>query len=209
MIQTKIKYKNKRNQSISKRFFNQENPEFNIFKELQSKEHLIFYPASVELFYNLEEEKADYYKGYIVMESPASIKHEMNFVKLITKIVTYVDEFNLGQVLGSRALVVFDSEHQFEPDIVFISKDNPGEFKEYEFLGIPDLVVEILSKSTRYYDLIQKNEIYQKYKVKEIIFIDNENMEKIVYCLKNSDYIKTILKQGESYTSLVLDGFVF
>jgi len=174
-----------------------------------TNEFLIFYESSINDFYKLEETKADYYQGFTVMNSPASFKHENTFADLFSSMRIYSENKKLGKVLGSRTLIIFDGKNRFEPDIVFISKDNPGEFKDVEFIGVPDLVVEILSKTSRQYDLILKNMIYQEHKVKEIIFVDLKNTEIIIFTLEKDDYKKIILRQNEEYISNVINGFVF
>jgi Uma2 family endonuclease len=170
----------------------------------KKKEYLLFVEGNLEQFYNLEEVKADYFNGFIIMNSPASIKHEEIFIDLVSKMHFHVREKQLGKVLGSNALIVLDDKYRFEPDIVFISSENAGIFTEFEFVGVPDMVVEILSKSTRNYDLYQKRAIYKQYQVKEIIFIDQLSGVKIIDSLDNETYIETIVKNGEVYESRVL-----
>jgi Uma2 family endonuclease len=170
-------------------------------------EFLIMYRASLDEFYCLEEEKADYLNGMIVINSPASIQHEDIFCSLIVKMRSYAQNNNLGKVLGSRALIVLGNDYRFEPDIVYISNKNKGEFKEFEFEGVPDLVIEILSKSTKKYDLNIKRPIYQEFRVKEIIFIDQETNEKVIDILNEDNiYNSYELKSDEIYELKSLPG---
>ncbi|RMH81607.1 MAG: Uma2 family endonuclease, partial [Calditrichaeota bacterium] len=133
-----------------------------------SGEFLFFVEGTVEDYYRLEEQKAEFLEeGIVVMHSPASIEHERIFGELHHNLYTVVNQKQLGEVLGSRATVVL-GEHRLEPDIVFIGKENPGKFTEMEFSGVPDAVIEIVSKTTREYDLKTKREIYRRHGVKEI-----------------------------------------
>jgi Uma2 family endonuclease len=137
-------------------------------------ETLTFIDGTEEEFYNIQERKADFFEGIIVMHSPASLQHEDTFVDLISLLHLHVRRYQLGKVLGSRSLIVFSPEHRFEPDILFIATSNTGDWHKEgrEFHGVPDVVIEILSKSTRRYDLNIKRMVYQEYGVREIVFVD-------------------------------------
>ena len=140
------------------------------------------------------------------MQSPASVKHERIFRNISTQFHNYVIKNNFGEVLGSRFTIAFDKDFRFEPDVVFISKDNKGIFAEYEFSGIPDLVIEIMSKTSKNYDLKTKREIYRQYKVKEIYFIDYIEKEVIIDILEEDKYGCLTLKFSEPFKSTVLKG---
>jgi Uma2 family endonuclease len=165
-------------------------------------EHLLFVEGSLDDFYAIEEQKADYIEGIIVMHSPASLPHEEIFGDIYTDLRQFVKSRKLGTVLGSRSLVAFSDTHRFEPDIMFIASTNSGVWTqgEREFRGVPDLVVEILSTSTRRYDLDVKRTLYQHYGVAEIVFIDQRERE-IVIDQHDDDtnaYTTTVLRGGES-----------
>lgn len=183
------------------------------FKSLApGEEYLLFLEATLKDFYALEEEKAEFLAdqtpgngGTLVMHSPASVKHERAFRDLLTEMHLFTKDKNSGEVLGSKVTVVL-SEHRFEPDIIFIAKDNPGKFSEIEFSGAPDLVVEIISQSTRAYDLKIKREIYRQHKIKEIYFIDYLSNTLLIDVLEGDAYVEHQLNEGE-FESRVLEGF--
>ncbi|MCF6149710.1 MAG: Uma2 family endonuclease [Candidatus Kuenenia sp.] len=161
----------------------------------------------MEDYYKIEEGKADYLiGGIIVMQSPASVEHERIFRNILTQFHNYGTKNDVGEVLGSRFTIAFNSDFRFEPDIVFISKDNKGFFAEYEFSGIPDLIMEIMSKTSKNYDLKTKREIYRKYKVKEIYFVDYVEKEAVIDILEDDKYDCFTLKFNEPFKSKVLKG---
>jgi len=195
-----IKYQNINNQNLM--FLNT----LSEFKNLNFNESLIFIPATLDEYYSLEEIKADYYEGNIVMNSPASYKHESIFMKISNKIFNFVEKNKIGEVLGSRFTIILGNHH-FEPDITFINKNNPGKFTENNFIGIPDLIIEIISKSTKKYDLVNKREVYREYKVKEIWFVDYSDEKLIIDYLENDNYITKELGIKEKIESRVLKRF--
>jgi Uma2 family endonuclease len=175
------------------------------FENLDFNESLIFVPATLEEYYNLEEIKADYYEGNIVM-SPASIQHERIIPRLIHNIYLFLDKKNIGELFGSKLTIVLGKYH-FEPDITFIGNENTGTFTENQFIGTPDLIIEIISKSTKKYDMVNKREIYRKYKVKEIWFVDYNDNKIIIDYLEEDSYITKEFNIKDKISSRVLEGF--
>ncbi len=170
------------------------------------QEYLLFLEGSLEDFYALDEQKAEYLDGgIVVMHSPASVQHEEIFMDLATKLKNRVDKKKTGKVFGSRLTVVL-GEHRFEPDIVFIAADNPGQFTELEFIGAPDMIIEIVSKTSRDYDLKTKREIYQQFRVKEIYFVDYTTGVVIADYLTEKGYTSHKIKKGV-IASKVVEGF--
>ncbi len=74
----------------------------------------------------------------------------------------YVEQRQLGKVLGSRATMHLAHCRKFEPDILFVRKERLELLKEKELEGAVDMVVEILSEWTRDYDLREKRQVYQE-----------------------------------------------
>jgi Uma2 family endonuclease len=95
-----------------------------------------------------------------------------------------------------------------QPDILFISKDRLNIIGEKNIERAPDLVIEILSESTAYRDLIQKKKLYSRVGVKEfwIVIPGEESIE--VYILKDNTFLlhRTYTK-NEILESPYLKGF--
>jgi len=178
-----------------------------VLRLIDKFEYILTFEGTLDDYYKIEEEKADYLKGgIIVIQSPASLEHERIFRYLLTQLHNYVTENNSGEVLGSRFTIAFGRDFRFEPDIVFISKGNKGILSEYEFSGTPDLIIEIMSKTSRSYDLQTKRDIYKQYKVKEIYFVDYIKKEVIIDILEGNKYGCLTFKFGEPFKSTVLKG---
>jgi len=81
-------------------------------------------------------------------------------------------EHGLGEVVGPVNVHVHD-ELVFEPDLVFIRADRFAIIDpEGDIHGVPDLVVEILSPSTRSYDRNLKRKHYLDAGVPEVWLVD-------------------------------------
>jgi Uma2 family endonuclease len=74
--------------------------------------------------------------------------------------------------------------------------------------GIPDLIIEILSPSTAYYDMIEKKEIYEKLGVKEYWIVDpkKESVEIFLNVNHCFELNQRIVKKGFA-KSYVMKGF--
>ena len=77
--------------------------------------------------------------------------------------------------------VYFEETETYQPDIIFISKDRLHIIERERIKGAPDLVIEILSPATAYYDLRKKFKIYEKHGVKEYWIVDPEDKSVIAY----------------------------
>lgn len=172
---------------------------------LNKQDSLITVAGSLEEFYSLEETKADFIDGYIHIQMGASVTHEFIFVELITLLNAFVKTRQLGKVFGSRLSVGMSGNYHPEPDIFFVAKENQGKFSNDRFNGIPDLVMEIISPSTRKLDLEEKRPLYQKNRVPEIYFIDFDKKVVIVDLLETVGYVSHTLHIGK-FASLVLPG---
>ena len=170
---------------------------------LNKHDSLITVAGSLDEFYALEETKADFVNGYIHIQMGASVIHERIFVELITSLNLFVKKDQLGKVFGSRLSVGLTSNYHPEPDIFFVANDNTGKYANDRFNGIPDLVIEIISPSTRKLDLEEKRPLYQNSLVPEIYFIDFEKKVVIIDLLENGNYVSHSLQIGK-FASRVL-----
>ncbi len=96
----------------------------------------------------------------------------------------------------------------YQPDIIFIAKEQEGIIGKTKIEGSPTMVIEILSPSTAYYDLRKKFRIYEKYGVKEYWIIDPELRKVEVYKHENVKY--GIFSEAESMGNIfsaTLKGF--
>jgi Uma2 family endonuclease len=106
------------------------------------------------------------------MTSPASYTHEDLFGFLYSVLRIYVSRKKLGIVRGSRTAIRFSTYDAPEPDIVFVSAAKQSIIQEQSIEGIPDLVVEIVSRSSRTLDYGDKKQLYARYGVPEYWLID-------------------------------------
>ena len=111
-------------------------------------------------------------------------------------------------VLNAPIDVYFEETETYQPDIIFISKDRLHIIKPERVKGAPDLVVEILSSSTAYYDLRKKFKIYEKHGVREYWIVDPESKNITIYENRTGKFVlaQEVEEKGK-VESKVLPGF--
>ena len=88
-------------------------------------------------------------------------------------------------MLYSPIDVYFSETETYQPDLVFIIKERLNIIGEQKIEGAPDVIMEILSPATAYYDLKAKMHVYEKSGVKEYWVVDP--MEKSIEIYENKD----------------------
>jgi Uma2 family endonuclease len=114
-------------------------------------------------------------EGELIMTPSPNTYHQAISRNLELVIFDHVEKNELGFAFDAPIDVYLDDNNAYQPDIIFISKENKSIIKEKGILGAPDLVIEILSPSTAYYDIKTKKIVYEKTGVKEYIIIDPIN----------------------------------
>jgi len=126
--------------------------------------------------YKLLPEGAPYQliEGELVMVPAPNTFHQAISLNIIKKLSPYVDKKMAGILLYSPVDIYLNEENVYQPDIIFISRERKDIVKDDGIHGAPDMVIEILSPSTAYYDMKKKFKIYEKFGVKEYWIVDPE-----------------------------------
>lgn len=94
-----------------------------------------------------------------------------------------------------------------QPDLMVICdlEDKLNE-KDY-YIGVPSLMVEILSESSRGKDAVKKLDLYMSTGVKEYWIVNPFNREVTLFLFENSDVLKnTTYKNNEIISSYIFEG---
>lgn len=99
-------------------------------------------------------------------------RHQVVAASLNRKLDQFVYQNRLGRALFAPLDFVFDKHNVAQPDLVFISNERSDLIGETYVSGAPDLVVEILSPSTRRTDELIKRSIYERFGALEYWLVD-------------------------------------
>jgi len=100
--------------------------------------------------------------------------HQRLLRKLSHLLDAYVTEHNLGEVFYAPLDVVLSPQDVVQPDLIFLSNERLSRLTEKNVQGAPDLVVEVISETTRRLDKKLKRNLYARYDVLEYWLVDPE-----------------------------------
>ncbi len=146
--------------------------------------------------------------GELIMSPSPAPYHQIISRRIEFELLKFVEEKKLGEVIDAPIDVYFSETETYQPDIIFISKERLHIIGEKKIEGAPDLVIEILSESTAYYDLRHKKNVYEKTGVKEYWIVDP--IEKSIEVYENTPkgfrLFMRIVEKG-TISSKLLEGF--
>ena len=128
--------------------------------------------------------------GEKIMSAMAFINHSGIIMRLSSRIFNYVDLNNCGYVFTDNVDVYLPDGNLFRPDLTVITAENADIINwKGAIRGVPDMVVEVLSRSTRKNDLTVKKDAYESNGVKEYWIIDPLAKTVDVYILRDGKFI--------------------
>jgi Uma2 family endonuclease len=110
--------------------------------------------------------------GELIMAAPPGIRHQEVAANIFNKLSPFVRKHKLGKVFHAPTDVYFSNHETFQPDILFIETKRLNIIEEECINGAPDVVFEILSPTTGYYDLAHKKNVYESSRVTEYWVVD-------------------------------------
>jgi Uma2 family endonuclease len=137
-----------------------------------------------------DDQRYELIEGELIIMTPAPVPyHQWLSQNLGFELKEFVKKNNLGKVFLAPCDVHLDEENVLQPDILFASNERAGIIGEKNIQGAPDLVIEVLSESNAYNDLVKKKKIYARFGVKEYWIVDPLEKNVDIYSLKDSVFI--------------------
>ena len=141
----------------------------------------------------------------IKMPAPSPL-HQAVQVALASFLFAFVMQRRLGRVYVSPLDIQFPGI-VVQPDIAYVSNERADVITDRRIVGAPDLVIEILSPSTRRHDLTTKREVYRLEGVRECWMIDLESRSATVWALVGNRYVEQRPDEQGQFASTILPGF--
>jgi Uma2 family endonuclease len=171
-------------------------------------------PISINEYFEIREssdELLEYIDGFVYMSPSPSTKHQRISGRLFIKFSMFLEkkpcevfhapfdiELKNEKMEGTKIVI---------PDLSIICEKSG--FTDARYVGVPNLIVEILSPSNQTHDLITKLNLYMDYGVKEY-WIVNPMLDSVtVYALNDEEmYVQHDMKtEIGRITSKFLPGF--
>lgn len=132
----------------------------------------------------------------LVMSPAPSDTHQKIVGKIFSKLLNHVESKELGEVRVAPYDVYLSRQNIYQPDIIFIANENMHKINEKGLLGVPDLIIEVLSPNSAKYDLEDKKEVYERYSVKEYWIVDPFTKQVTFFNLVNKEFSEVETKDG-------------
>jgi len=117
-------------------------------------------------------------------------------------LMKYLEAHPIGEIYDAPFDVYLSETDVFQPDLVFVAKENFGILTDAGVEGTPDCVIEILSPSNAYLDKKSKLRVYARTGVKELWIVDSETRRVQVYDLpQNAETPAAVHGEKDSFRS--------
>ena len=154
-------------------------------------------------------------KRYEIIEGDLSMtpapgpRHQAVQLRLGSLLLAYLDKHAVGRVFLSPIDLVLSMVDVVQPDLLFVGQSRSNIIAEKNIVGIPNLIVEILSPSSTTRDQEEKPNLYQRYGLPEYWIVDPDSQTIDVYLSAANRLDKVeILKAGEKLRSRQIPGLV-
>ncbi|MEK7871352.1 MAG: Uma2 family endonuclease [Nitrospirota bacterium] len=129
--------------------------------------------------------------GEHFMTPAPSTRHQRILENLLVAIKVFLKKNKLGEVYIAPTDVVLSDLDVVQPDLLFISSHRSSNITEKCIQGAPDLVVEIVSETTRKTDEVIKRKLYERYGVEEYWIVDPELETIKVFRMTGQGYVRS------------------
>lgn len=149
-------------------------------------------------------------RGTLYVTPPPIFDHQFSSCEFMFRLSAFVRERDLGLVLTSPFGVVLPAgiATPVQPDVIFFRRGNEPRKGMGNYEGVPDLVAEVLSPSTRRRDLTIKRDAYQDAGIPEYWLVDPRAQTVVVYALEQGKYTELVRGgAGNEVWSSVVPGF--
>lgn len=136
-----------------------------------------------------DEKRYELIQGELIVTPSPIPYHQVISGNIEYELRKHVRENEIGIIFDAPCDVYLDENNVIQPDIFFISKSRLNIIGEANIQGTPDLIVEILSESTAYRDLVKKKKLYALYRVQEYWIIDPDEKQVEIYSLKDKEFV--------------------
>lgn len=160
---------------------------------------------------NKSDDRLEYIDGIVYMSPSPSTKHQRISSKLHAKLYNYLDEKSCEVFHAPFDILLYKEDIEGEklviPDLSVIC-DEDG-FTDNKYIGVPTLIIEILSPSNQSHDLVTKLNLYMKYGVKEYWIVNPILNTVMLYSLNEEGMYEqsTVKIESGSVESLIFKGF--
>lgn len=162
-----------------------------------------------------EDVRAELITGELVMLATPTRRHQEVSGELFGQLREYLKGKNCKVYHAPFSVRLFETDRDdpenvdtvVEPDLAVIR--DPSKLDDIGCKGAPDLMIEILSPSSKRHDMVTKFNLYRRAGVREYWIVDPDGKTVQTYILENGYYIAgDLASPGDKLPVNVLDGCI-
>ena len=153
-----------------------------------------------------EDTLAEWVDGEVIMNSPASLRHQEVVAFLANVIGLYAEQHALGKAIMPPFQMKLEHSGR-EPDLLFVASEHLGRLREIFLDGPADLVVEIISPESFSRDRGDKFTEYEAGGVPEYWLIDPQRRNAEFFRLDGTQFRLAFTGAEGEYHALTVPGF--
>lgn len=146
--------------------------------------------------------------GEMIQKSAPTPMHQRICRRLVIILDRFITEKKSGEVFQSPIDVYLDEYNKSQPDLVYVSNEKKAIITKDGIIGVPDLIIEIISPTSFTRDRIEKKNLYERLGVSEFWLVDPQNGAMEIYTIKNNLYelySAATLLEGELKSAVFAD----
>jgi len=167
------------------------------------------YEEFLELTQNTEE-RYEYIDGEIYLLASPKTKHQVALTELLVLFYNWFQGGKCTPMVAPYDITLKRKQENInvvQPDIMVICDLEEKLNEDDYYMGVPSLVVEILSAGTRSKDLIKKLDLYMSCGVREYWIVNPLSREVTVYLFEDQDISdSTTYRKSETVQSFIFKG---
>ena len=166
---------------------------------------------TAEQYFALEDDGCKYelIDGVVIMSPSAAPRHQAVALEVASQITWFLRDHAVGKVLTEVDVHLgrgpSGSDLVYRPDCIFNRTQRLAELRE-RIVGAPDLVVEVVSPSSRRMDSETKRNDYERIGVREYWLLDPERNAMTFYRLEGDHFVESAFSD-EAFVSRAVPGF--
>jgi Uma2 family endonuclease len=143
--------------------------------------------------------------GELSLTPAPSTRHQKIQIRLGALLLTHVDKYSLGSVFTSPTDLALSLVDIVQPDILYVAQGQSHIIAERNIVGIPNLIIEIVSPSSSKRDREEKLDLYQHYGLLEYWIVDPEiqTVEVFLYSESRLQRVETLKVGGQLHANQI------
>lgn len=136
-------------------------------------------------------------QGVLVMSPSPEDIHQDATGEIFAYLREQVKLKHLGRVFVSPFDVVLSPQMVLQPDVLVVLNEHLERVQTHGVMGAPDLVVEVISPSSKLYDRVNKHMVYEQAGIPEYWLVKPHQQTVELFLLESGKYRSAGIFQGE------------